>query len=85
MNPTTFEAYTEEELAAVKEGAAVDAEGHTASPADAALGVGVFGTGDVYWHDVDAAEEVISRSDALCLDAETGALASAPSGGNLLE
>lgn len=85
VNPTTFEAYTEEELAAVKEGAAVDAEGYVAAPADAALGVGVFGTGDVYWHDVDAAEEIVSHSDALYLDAETGVLASAPSGGNLLE
>ena len=85
VNPATTESYTEEELAAVKEGAAVDAEGHTASPADAALGVGVFGTGDVYWHDVDAAEEIVSHSDALYLDAETGVLASAPSGGNLLE
>lgn len=74
VNPATTEAYTEEELAAIEEGAAVDAEGYTAAPADAALGVSVYGSDEVYWYDADAAEEIVSHSDALYLDAETGVL-----------
>ena len=74
VNPTTTEPYTEEELAAIEEGAAVDAEGYVAAPADAALGIGVYGSDEVYWYDADAAEEIVSHSDALYLDAGTGVL-----------
>lgn len=77
-NPLTAEPYTEEELAAIEEGASTSAEGYTAASADAALGIGVYSSDEVYWYDADAAEEIVSHSDALYLDAETGFPADEP-------
>lgn len=71
VNPATTELYIEEEPAGIEE-AAADEEGYTAASDAAALGFVAYGTGEIYWYDADAVEEIVSHSDALYLDTVTG-------------
>ena len=72
LNPLTVEPYTEEELAAIVDGAVVGAEGYVVNvPADAVVGVSAFGMeGAICWFDEENAAKLLSSSDPLVLNAE---------------
>ena len=68
--------YTAEQLEAIVSGASAIATGYVEAPADAAIGVSVYGTSTIYWYDATAAAAITSHTDALVLDATTGTLTS---------
>lgn len=62
-NPLTAAPYTEEEIAAIVDGAAADAEGYTFDvPMGALLGMNGF------WYDADNAAAIVSHADPLTID-----------------
>ena len=78
VNPLTTELYTEDEIAAIEESAtAEEAEGYVEAPADAVVGIGVYGSDTIYWYDADAAAAIVASADALYLDAATGVVTDA--------
>ena len=72
LNPLTVEPYTEEELAAIVDGAVAGAEGYVVNvPADAVVGVSAFGMeGAICWFDEENAAKLLSSSDPLVLNTE---------------
>ena len=68
--------YTAEQLEAIVSGASASATGYVEAPADAAIGLSVYGTSTIYWYDATAAAAITSHTDALVLDAATGTLSS---------
>ena len=82
INPTNpeYAPYTAEEIAAIADGAARDAEGYRYdAPYDALIGVTAADTDTVYWYDADAAFAIVSHPDPLTLNAETGEFVTAES------
>lgn len=73
LNPLTAEPYTEEELAAIVDGAVAGAEGYVVNvPAAAVVGVSAFGMeGAICWFDEENAAKLLASADALVLNAET--------------
>ena len=75
VNPLTAAPYTEEEFAAVIGNAAEGAEGYRFDvPADAMLGFGFADSDAICWYDAENAGKILSSSDPLVLNAETGVL-----------
>ncbi len=74
VNPVTAEAYTEEELAQIKDGAAEENEAYITAPEGAYLGLGVFGSEEICWYDEEGAAAITSHADPLALDKETGSV-----------
>ena len=63
VNPLTAAAYTEDEIAAIVDGAAADAEGYIFElPADALLGMNGF------WYDAENTAAIVSHADPLAMD-----------------
>ena len=80
VNPTNpeYAPYTEEEIAAIVDGAVEDAEGYRFdAPADALIGVTVADAETIFWYDAENATAITSHPDPLTLDVETGAFATA--------
>ena len=80
VNPTNpeYAPYTEEEIAAIVDGAVEDAEGYRFdAPADALIGVTVAEPETIFWYDAENAAAITSHPDPLTLDAETGAFVTA--------
>ncbi len=62
-NPLTAQPYTTDEIAAIVNGAAIDAEGYIFDlPADALLGMGG------YWYDAENAAAIVSHADPLTMN-----------------
>ena len=80
VNPTNpeYAPYTEEEIAAIVNGAIEGAEGYRFdAPADALIGVTVADAETIFWYDAENAAAITSHPDPLTLDAETGAFVTA--------
>jgi len=72
VNPQTADAYTAEELEAIK---TMNGSGkYVAAPEGAVVGMSVYGTDTIYWFDAEGAAALVKHADPLKLDAETGAL-----------
>ncbi len=73
INPLTVAPFTAEELAAIKAGAVFSARAYTAEvPAEALIGISVCGSENICWFDAENAAGILSSSDPLVLNAETG-------------
>lgn len=77
VNPVTAVPYTEEEIAAIVNGAVADAEGYRFDvPAGALLGMSVAESDVVFWYDAENAALITSHADPLTLN-ENGAFVTA--------
>ena len=75
VNPTNpeYAPYTEEEIAAIVDGAVEDAEGYRFdAPAEALIGMTVADTETIYWYDAENAAAITGHADPLSMDVETG-------------
>lgn len=75
VNPANpeYAPYTEEEIAAIVDGAVEGAEGYRFdAPADALIGMTVADTDTVFWYDAENAAAITGHADPLTMDAETG-------------
>ena len=80
VNPVSpeYAPYTEEEIAAIVDGAVEGAEGYRFdAPFGALVGMTVADTDTIYWYDATNASAITSHADPLTMDAETGAFTSA--------
>lgn len=68
INPMTVAPYTEEEIAALEAGDSIELDD------DMVLAISVNGTDGVFQYDADDAAAILSHSDPLVLNAETGEL-----------
>ena len=72
VNPE-YAPYTQEEIAAIVEGAVENAEGYRFdAPAGALIGMTVADTETIYWYDAENAAAITGHADPLTMDVETG-------------
>lgn len=75
VNPTNpeYAPYTEEEIAAIVEGAVEGAEAYRFdAPADALIGMTIADSDTIYWYDAENAAAITGHADPLSMDVETG-------------
>ncbi len=72
-NPATAEAYTDQEIAAIKANAVEGKENYVFNVKDGSLiGMEAFNTGKTFWYDAENGKKITSYAAPLLLDGETG-------------
>lgn len=72
-NPATAEAYTDQEITAIKENAKEGNENYIFDVRDGALiGMEAFDTHKVFWYDAENGKKITASAAPLLLDGETG-------------
>ena len=75
INPASTEAYTDAEIAAIKENAKEGNEKYCFDVKEGALlGISAFNTGKVFWYDEATSEQIVKSPAPFILDGETGDL-----------
>ena len=73
VNPASAEAYTTDEIEAIKAGAVEGAVKYIFDvPADVVIGMNVLGSDKIYWYDADNSAKIAASAAPLGLDATTG-------------
>ena len=73
VNPASAEAYTSDEINAIKENAKEEAANYTFEvPEGTVVGMNVLGSDKTFWYDDDNSAKILSSAAPLGLDAETG-------------
>ncbi len=73
VNPLTVAPYTSAEVLAILSGAVENAEGYVSNAPEAGcVGISAFGDENICWFDAENAAGILSSSDPLVLNAETG-------------
>ena len=75
VNPLTTEAYTAEEIEAIKKGAVLGDEKYLSDLAEGAvLAITAFDEKTIFFYDAEGCAAIVSHADPLVLDGETGIL-----------
>lgn len=69
VNPASAEAYTEDEVKAIKENAK---DYSVEAPINALIGMSVINTDKVFWYDDENGNKILASAAPLGLDSETG-------------
>ena len=73
VNPASAEAYTTDEINAIKAGAAEGAEKYIFNvPEGAVIGINVLGSDKIYWYDEADSAKIAASAAPLKLDSATG-------------
>lgn len=73
VNPLTVAPYTSAEVLAILSGAVENAKGYVAGATESAyVGISAFGSETICWFDAENAANILSSSDPLVLNSETG-------------
>ena len=73
INPASGEAYTSDEIKAIKENASEGAEKYFFDvPENAVIGMNVLGSDKTFWYDEDNSAKITACANPLGLDASTG-------------
>ena len=73
INPASAEAYTTEEINAIKAGAVEGATNYVSEiPKEALIGMNVLYSDKMYWYDEEASTKILKSANPLILDKESG-------------
>ena len=73
INPASAEAYTTEEINAIKVGAVEGATNYVSEiPKEALIGMNVLNSDKTYWYDEEASAKILKSANPLILDKESG-------------
>lgn len=73
VNPASAEAYTTEEINAIKAGAVEGATNYVSEiPKEALIGMNVLYSDKMYWYDEEASTKILKSANPLILDKESG-------------
>ena len=73
VNPASAEAYTTEEINAIKDGAIEGAINYISEiPKEALIGMNVLNSDKTYWYDEEASAKILKSANPLILDKESG-------------
>ena len=78
VNPASAEAYTEKELAAIRENAEKGSENYCYDVKENALiGMEAYNTGKLFWYDAENGKSIVSYAAPLILDGDSGEMKTA--------
>ncbi|MBR6949275.1 MAG: hypothetical protein IKH54_03720 [Bacilli bacterium] len=73
VNPASAEAYTTEDINAIKAGAVEGATNYVSEiPKEALIGMNVLYSDKMYWYDEEASTKILKSANPLILDKESG-------------
>ena len=83
INPASAEAYTTEEINAIKSGAVEGATNYVSEiPKESLIGMNVLNSDKIYWYEEEASAKILKSANPLILDKESGDMKDAE--GNLV-
>ena len=73
INPASAEAYTTEEINAIKTGAVEGATNYVSEiPKESLIGMNVLNSDKIYWYDEEDSAKILKSANPLILDRESG-------------